>query len=143
MSGTKGLPTTAPSEAPSDRRRSHRVHIAMPVVVRGKNGTQPFEEQTSTMAVSAHGCLLRVSAQLTRGQQISLVNPKTAEELPCTVIFLGTKEGGKTEVGVEFVEPSPVFWRISFPPEDWDPSERKRPTTGVRPPATPSPTTRK
>jgi hypothetical protein len=110
----------------------------MPVVVRGKNGTQTFEEQTVTMAVSAHGCLLRLTAQLTRGQQISLVNPKTAEELPCTVIFLGTKEGGKTEVGVEFVEPSPVFWRISFPPEDWDPSERKRPTNS-RPPATPLP----
>jgi hypothetical protein len=139
MSGIKGSPTTAPNESSSsDRRRSHRVHIAMPVVVRGKNGTQTFEEQTVTMAVSAHGCLLRLTAQLTRGQQISLVNPKTAEELPCTVIFLGTKEGGKTEVGVEFVEPSPVFWRISFPPEDWDPSERKRPTNS-RPPATPLP----
>jgi hypothetical protein len=71
-----------------------------------------------------------------RGEEISLVNKKTVEELPCTVTFVGQKDGGKTEIGVEFTEPSPLFWRIAFPPEDWDPSERKR-AGAPRPPATP------
>jgi hypothetical protein len=114
------------SESASDRRRSHRVNIAMPVLVRGKKGNQAFEEEALTISVSAHGCMVRVATPLTRAQEIAIVNKKTAEELPCTVTFLGQKDQGKTEVGVEFAEASPLFWRIAFPPEDWDPSERKR-----------------
>jgi PilZ domain len=121
------------AESASDKRRSHRVNIAMPVLVRGKKGTQSFEEATQTVSVSAHGCMVRVANPLARGQEIAIVNKKTAEELPCTVIFLGQKDQGKTEVGVEFGEPSPLFWRIAFPPEDWDPSERKRSGTPHQP----------
>jgi hypothetical protein len=112
--------------AESERRRSHRVNIAMPVLVRGKKGTQSFEEDAQTVSVSAHGCMVRVANMVARGQEIAIVNKKTAEELPCTVTFLGQRDGGKTEIGVEFAEPSPLFWRIAFPPEDWDPAERKR-----------------
>jgi len=129
------------SDSASDRRRSHRVNIAMPVLVRGKKGTVPFEEETLTISVNAHGCMVRLATQVTRAQEISLLNPKTVEELPCTVTFLGQRDNGKTEVGVEFAEASPLFWRIAFPPEDWDPSERKRPSTSSTPraPARPLP----
>ncbi|MGD0957006.1 MAG: PilZ domain-containing protein [Candidatus Acidiferrales bacterium] len=120
----------------SDRRRSHRVNITMPILVRGKVDGQNFQEQTATVSVNAHGGMIRLVAKVVRTQHISLINPKTTEEMPCTVTFLGQKENGKTEVGVEFVEPSPLFWRIAFPPEDWDPSERKRPVS-PRPPAPP------
>jgi len=123
-------------EAAGERRRSHRVNITMPVLVRGKKGNLPFEEETVTISVSAHGCMMRLATQLTRAQQISILNTKTVEELSCTVTFLGQKENGKTEVGVEFLEPSPLFWRIAFPPEDWDPSERKR-SGAQRPPSVP------
>jgi hypothetical protein len=77
--------------------------------------------------------MIRLAARVTRTQVVSIINPKTAEELPCVVTFLGQKDAGKMEVGIEFSEPSPLFWRIAFPPEDWDPSERKR-ATGQRPP---------
>jgi len=70
--------------------------------------------------------MVRLAAKVERAQDITLINKKTAEALDCKVTFLGQTELGKTEVGVEFTEPSPVFWRIAFPPEDWDPSERKR-----------------
>jgi len=111
----------------NERRRTQRVQIAMPVIVRLKDGKTPFEEKTHTVSVNANGCLVRVQGTLIRGQKVSLINPQTTEELPCTVMFLGKKDAGKTEVGMEFTEASPLFWRISFPPEDWDPSERKRP----------------
>jgi hypothetical protein len=126
----------APNEPGSERRRSHRVNIAMPILVRGKT-SQPFQEETHTISVNAHGCVFRLATQVKRLQQIAIVNSKTAEELPCKVTFLGQKESGKTEVGVEFCEPSPLFWRIAFPPEDWDPSERKRPG-GSRPSSNPN-----
>lgn len=106
----------------------------MPVLVRGKHAGKPFEEVTTTVSVSANGCLIRLAASVVRAQEIAVVNPKTAEELPSVVTFVGLKDAGKTEVGVEFGEPSPLFWRIAFPPPDWDATERKRPT-GIRPPA--------
>jgi len=121
----------------AERRRSHRVHISMPVLVRIGSGAKRLEEQASTIAVSAHGCLLRLNAAVTRAQEIALVNPRTAEELPCTISFVGQKESGGTEVGIEFAEASPLFWRIAFPPEDWDPSERKRPNQPQQRPPTP------
>ncbi len=120
------VPGSGISESNSERRRTQRVQIAMPVIVRGKTGTQNFEEETFTVAVNANGCMVRMTNRVARAQQISIVNPKTAEELPCGVIFIGQRDAGKMEVGIEFSEPSPLFWRIAFPPEDWDPSERKR-----------------
>jgi hypothetical protein len=136
MSDPKPITQSAPVDN-AERRRSHRVYIAMPVLVRGKHAGQSFEEATQTISVSAHGGLLRVAAKVVRGQTVSIVNAKTAEELPCTVTSLGQKENGKIEVGVEFTEASPLFWRIAFPPEDWDPSERKRPGSHAHRPAPP------
>jgi hypothetical protein len=105
-------------------RRTQRVQISMPVVVRGKT----FSETTTTVAVNAHGCLVLLKAKVARDDQISLINPKTAEELPGRVVSLGKPEEDKIPVGVEFSEPSPLFWRINFPPDDGVTSEeRKRP----------------
>lgn len=126
-----------PMDGGPDRRRSHRVNIAMPLLVRGKKGGQAFEEETQTISVNAHGCMFRLATPVNRMQDVAIINTKTAEELPCKVTFLGQKENGKTEVAVEFAEPSPLFWRIAFPPENWDPAERKRPG-GSRPPSQPA-----
>lgn len=129
MADLKTAVPVAPSETNySERRRTQRVQIAMPVIVRCREG-KAFEEKTHTVSVNANGCLVHIEAPVIRAQKLLLVNPKTREELPCRVTFLGKKNGKKTEVGLEFAEASPLFWRISFPPEDWDPSERKRPMT--------------
>jgi len=118
---------TTSAEGGTERRRTQRVLIAMPIIVRCREGKARFEEKTTTVSVNANGCLVKLQAQIVRGEKVLLVNPRTTEELPCTVIFLGKKEGGTMEVGIEFSEASPLFWRISFPPDDWNPSERKRP----------------
>jgi hypothetical protein len=111
-------------------RRTQRVQISMPVLVRGPN----FHEATNTVAVNAHGCLVLLKTKVVRDDQLSLINPKTAEELPAKVVSLGKPEDGKIPVGVEFGEPSPLFWRINFPPEDWfTSSERKRAAMAARP----------
>ncbi len=121
----------------AEKRRTQRVQITMPVLVRGTNGGQSFEEEALTISMNANGCMLLLAMPVKRAQQVSIVNPKTAEELPCSVVYVGKKMDGKTEVGLEFAEASPLFWRIAFPPEDWDPSERKRPTAQPRPTSTP------
>ena len=104
-------------------RRTQRVHIAMPAVVHGAN----FRETTSTVAVNAHGCLVMLRSKVSRDDQVWLINSKTAEELQGRIVSLGKPEDGKVPVGVEFSEPSPLFWQIYFPPDDWLTSvERKR-----------------
>ena len=109
-----------------EKRRTQRVRIAMSVLVRVKKGSRSFEEVTQTISVNAHGCMVHLANRVERDDEVSIINPKTAEELPCEVTSIGQAGRDKLEVGLEFVEPSPLFWRIAFPPSDWDPAERKR-----------------
>jgi hypothetical protein len=110
----------------AEPRRTQRVRIGMSVVIRGTVGDQSFHEKTKTITVNANGCLVLLAAKVKRGQSLTIINPQTQEELPSTVCFLGDSNGGKSEVAFEFSEPSPKFWRIAFPPDDWNPAERKR-----------------
>ncbi|HWY27408.1 MAG TPA: PilZ domain-containing protein [Candidatus Angelobacter sp.] len=134
----RSAPSAAADAYGGERRRTQRVQIAMPLLVRGKSGERAFEEEATTMSISANGCMVMLSARVVRAQEITILNPKTVEELPCTVAFVGRTVQGKTEVAFEFSEPSPLFWRIAFPPEDWDPAERKRPPNHAPRTVTPS-----
>ena len=31
----------------------------------------------------------------------------------------GTGQAENTQMGIEFLQPSPSFWQIDFPPDDW------------------------
>lgn len=137
MTDIKPAAPGSTGDAAGEHRRSQRVQIVMPVLVRGALGDKTFEEEAFTSAISANGCMLMMSKAVARDQQITIVNPKTAEELPCRVAFVGKKMEGKIEVGLEFAEVSPLFWKIAFPPKDWDPSERKR-AGAPRPPSNPA-----
>lgn len=114
-------------ETKRDTRRSKRVYISMPVLVKFQRGGQPYEEQTLTEAVNAQGCLLRLNGSVERGQKITIINVKSTQEMECRVAYVGQSEGGKTQAGVEFTVPAEYFWHIAFPPDDWNPADRKRP----------------
>jgi hypothetical protein len=59
--------------------------------------------------------------RLTSGTKVKMRHNITEEEQECQVVFLGPVREGKAEVGLEFSEPRPAFWRVAFPPEDWSP----------------------
>jgi hypothetical protein len=141
MSDTmKGSVAKLADEYGSSRRRTQRVKIAIPVTVRiPKANASFYEEATETVVVNAHGCLALLAVPLATGQQVRIVNAKSSEERECAVVWIGKFNEGKTEVGLEFSEPAPRFWRITFPPEDWNPADRKLPTA----PAMPQPSTSK
>jgi hypothetical protein len=105
----------------ANRRRSQRVLMKIPVRISGKTGLTPFKEDTHTLTVSAHGASLVVERPVTRGQRFTLLNLKTRETLECIVAHIGTFLGEPTQVGVEFMLPNPTFWRVNFPPKDWNP----------------------
>jgi hypothetical protein len=115
------------------RHRTTRVHIAIPVFIYGNNESgPPFKEITQTVAVNANGCLVALATPVVKEQPLLLTNMKTDEEMACNVVTLGNIVNGKTQVGLRFAQPSPRFWGIGFPPEDWDPASRKLPTSGKR-----------
>ena len=113
--------TQAPLHAGA-RRRSQRVLMQVGVRVRGKDGQgEDFEEMTETLAINAHGALVLLHTRVISGAVIRMRHNKTEEEQECHVVFLGPVRSGKAEMGVEFSTPSPNFWRVAFPPEDWSP----------------------
>jgi hypothetical protein len=106
----------------ANRRRSQRVLMKIPVRVSGQIGAaEVFEEDTHTLAVSAHGALLVVAAPVYRGQRFTLSNVQTKAALECVVVHIDRILGEQIQVGVEFMLPNPTFWRVAFPPKDWTP----------------------
>src|SRR5216684_2294016 len=70
----------------ANRRRSLRVLMTIPVRVSGQNVLEStFEEETQTRAISAHGALILISAQVYRGQRLTLSNVQTKAALECIV----------------------------------------------------------
>ncbi len=106
----------------ANRRRSQRVLMTIPVRVSGQMGVGlPFEEDTYTVAISAHGALILVSTQVYRGQRLSLSNVQTKAALECVVAHIDKHQDEHPQMGVEFVLPNPTFWHVAFPPRDWTP----------------------
>ncbi len=104
------------------RRRSQRVLMQVGVRIRGDNAEGgSFEEETSTLAINAHGALILLQARITSGSRVHMQHKGTQQEQECHVVFLGPVRSGKAEVGLEFSSPCPTFWRVAFPPEDWSP----------------------
>jgi PilZ domain-containing protein len=116
-----------PSESPlqggpaSTRRRSQRVILSLPITVRTEDGPKDtsFEEEAQTLVVNVHGALIVLAGRVVKGQKLRLTNRATRAEQLCSVASVGPTSGGKAQVGLEFLKPSPDFWQISFPPEDW------------------------
>jgi PilZ domain-containing protein len=106
----------------NNRRRSQRVLMKIPVRVSLQAGNAALsEEETHTLAVSAHGALLAVSAPLYRGQRLTLLNPQTKDSLECVVAHIDRFPDEQVKVGIEFLLPNPTFWHVAFPPKDWSP----------------------
>ncbi len=105
----------------TNRRRSQRAILSLPIMVCTEGGPpdSAFEESTQTLVVNAHGALIAIAGKVEKGQKFQLTNRMTREQLLCSVIYVGSVSGGKTQVGIEFDETSPDFWRITFPHDDW------------------------
>ena len=96
--------------------------MKIPVRVSGQVGVgSPFEEETFTLAISAHGALIAIAAPVYRGQRFTLSNVQTKAALECVVVHVDRFPGEQIQVGVEFMLPNPTFWRVAFPPKDWTP----------------------
>jgi hypothetical protein len=102
----------------AERRRSPRLPVDVTLIVCGESADeQHFQEQVSTLSINAHGALVALSAHVTLGQRLLLMNPQTWNERAGRVARLGPLHAGRTQVGIEFTAPSPEFWPLGAPPK--------------------------
>jgi len=87
--------------------------MQVPVRLHGKDSQgKPFEEETETLAINAHGALVLLQARVTSGSLINVQHKRTTEEQECSVVFLGPVRGNKAEIGLEFLDaPPPILAR--------------------------------
>jgi hypothetical protein len=105
---------------PANRRRSQRLFIQIPVVIEGRLANKSeFSANAHTVVVNAHGALVELDVSLDAGLRVVLSNTRTSEKIASEVKLVTPGELGKFNVALEFVDPNPGFWHISFPPEDW------------------------
>lgn len=102
------------------QRRSQRVMLntSVEVVTRAADG-KPVLEETRTVVVNAHGAVILLRSPVSMGQLLTLRNSKMGEEISCRVVYVSPHLLEKKEMGVEFMEPCPRLWGISFPPSNW------------------------
>lgn len=113
-------PRTEHNLARLDLRRSKRVPAQLPVVAQGNSiDGNPFADPTRAVVLSAHGCLITLSASVRLGARVMLRNVANREVQDCRVVYLGEQHGGRTEVGLRFKTASPQFWGLEQPPPDW------------------------
>lgn len=104
----------------SAQRRSERVLLDIPVVIRGESNGQAFHEETFTVTVSAHGALLMLQSEVSLGQKLVVMNLKSSDQREARVAYKGAVHAGLAQVAVEFAGPSPEFWQMDSPPENWN-----------------------
>jgi hypothetical protein len=117
----------------SNRRTSQRIQISIPVRATGKTGAgTQFEELAKTLSVAVNGGPLLITTPLTKGQRIVLSRPDGKHSLECVVVYVKHSHANFLEAGVSFIWPSPKFWGVTFPPEDWSPQHPDAKRTNSR-----------
>jgi hypothetical protein len=86
------------------------VSAAIPVMLYGRHGAEPFHVNTETIDVSGYGGLVTVSAGITSSQTLILTNARTNQDLACRVARLVPTGRGQMLAGLEFLRHSPRFW---------------------------------
>ena len=127
-------PAPAVQNDPKRMRRSSRltIEISIEVICKGPQNSLRTEE-TKTVVVSAHGCGFTLKSGVVPGEKIVLIHKMSREEMLCRVVMCRQGKTGSWETGVEFQGPSPNFWHIAFPPDDWDPALRDHDATAKTP----------
>ncbi len=107
------------SLSPADRRRTPRVLLEIPVVVKWQDKSgKTYAEPSTTKIVNAYGALLVLKQPVALGTELEITNLSTQAAVKARVTWIGSSpsEGGQ-EVGVELGTADPDFWgKMTFPP---------------------------
>jgi TonB family protein len=104
--------------------RADALSLEVPVKVHGSRASdalhgaaprsEPFEEQTSTMIVFPHGCVIRMSTAVNVGQMLVVTNLKTRQDAICRTVKVRTFTNMQSYVEVEFTHKQESYWGVPF-----------------------------
>ena len=103
----------ASTEVPTgERRRSPRSLQKIPVRVAGQGANgQAVNEAADAVVISAHGALVKASAELRSGSEVELENTQTRQRARFLVIWATEKPlEGKWDMGVELQAGQAAPW---------------------------------
>jgi hypothetical protein len=107
-------PEDGPQSGEPERRKGLRHAHEVTLLIYGQDDDrQPFHEESETIDANENGCLLTLESAVSKGQRLFLTNTRNQAEQECRVVYIGKRTAGKTRVGVEFLKPSPQFWRLA------------------------------
>jgi hypothetical protein len=105
--------------AGEERRRSQRVIIRVPVTLEMAKSGQTIEASAVTVAVNVHGAMVLCSRSFDAEAKLEMRNERTRERAAVRVTRAPRECAEGYLIPLEFIAPSPNFWQISFPPENW------------------------
>ena len=85
--------------------------------VEGSDRREKFHEATHTVLIFAGGAVLRLAASVSPDQLLFLTNERSKREIVCQVVKSKSYRNVSGYVELEFSEPCPGFWGVSFPGE--------------------------
>ena len=95
-----------------DRRgRLRHAHSATLLIYGSDADKQPFHEEAETIDAHEKGCSLMMETAVVHGQRLFLTNMRNQAEQECRVVHVGRRTRGKARIGIEFISPTPEFWR--------------------------------
>jgi hypothetical protein len=106
-----------------ERRRSQRVIIRVPVTLEMMISGQKITAAGHTVAVNIHGAMVLCSRPFDADTDLEIVNELTHERASGRVTRTSRESVEGYLIPVEFNTASTTFWRISFPPSNWKPSD--------------------
>jgi hypothetical protein len=118
----------AGSTSGSEKRRSSRVPLAVPITVTGVDALgDPFRELTTTLSVSCNGCKYKSKNYVQRDSLVTLEvmhpNPRLASRVVkgrARWVQRPRNLREQYEIGLEFIVSGNV-WGLQSPPPDWFP----------------------
>ena len=106
-----------------DRRRSQRVIVRVPVILKIVVAGKPARTNAMTVSVNDHGAMVQCVRTFPAESSVEVENDRTGEKIHCRVTRTPIENAEGYLIPLEFSAPSPTFWRISFPPRDWKPAD--------------------
>ena len=100
----------------TERRRTLRVALSLPVIVHGQNDLgEKFCIRAMTRSLNQQGALVGLDEIVVAGQSLLLVNENTSRSAESRVTHVKRDRDGKLYVGLEFANPDLNFWKMTFP----------------------------
>jgi hypothetical protein len=106
-----------------ERRRSQRVIIRIPVTMEITFSDEVVTVPAYTVAVNIHGAMVLCPRPVDPQTKLDIVNDRTQERAGARITRAPRESAEGYLIPLEFSVPTPAFWKISFPPTNWKPTD--------------------